>query len=184
MPESRRIPSVFDDLEVGITLHDPETGDMLGANERLEELCGKVLELISTWAGYALERQRRERQYRSLTERISDAYYAFDTDWNVTYWNDVVAERTGRPPPELAARQELGRRPARGGPGLRRDDHGVYHRQDRGEGQRPDVTRHGGDRDEGRGTRRRGTAGKSEAVAAAADAFEDATAGRPSGSGG
>jgi len=48
MPESRRIPSVFDDLEVGITLHDPETGGILGANERLEELYGKVLELIST----------------------------------------------------------------------------------------------------------------------------------------
>jgi len=36
----RVIPDVFDDLAIGITLHNPETGEILGVNERLEELYG------------------------------------------------------------------------------------------------------------------------------------------------
>jgi PAS domain S-box-containing protein len=34
------IPDIFDDLEIGITLHDPETGAILDVNSRLEELYG------------------------------------------------------------------------------------------------------------------------------------------------
>jgi PAS domain S-box len=34
------VASVFDDLEIGITLHDPETGAIRGVNSRLEELYG------------------------------------------------------------------------------------------------------------------------------------------------
>ncbi len=34
------LPSMFDDLNVGITVHDPITGDILDVNERLEELYG------------------------------------------------------------------------------------------------------------------------------------------------
>ena len=34
------ISTVFDDLEIGITLHDPETGAIAGVNSRLEELYG------------------------------------------------------------------------------------------------------------------------------------------------
>ena len=34
------ISAVFDDLEIGITLHDPETGDIVGVNSRLESLYG------------------------------------------------------------------------------------------------------------------------------------------------
>ena len=34
------VSNVFDDLEIGITLHDPETGAIRGANSRLEELYG------------------------------------------------------------------------------------------------------------------------------------------------
>ena len=34
------VASVFDDLEIGITLHDPETGAIQGGNTRLEELYG------------------------------------------------------------------------------------------------------------------------------------------------
>ncbi|QLH84514.1 PAS domain-containing sensor histidine kinase [Halosimplex pelagicum] len=34
------LPSAFDDLDVGITLHDPESGAILDVNERLERLYG------------------------------------------------------------------------------------------------------------------------------------------------
>jgi PAS domain S-box-containing protein len=36
----RVIPEVFDDLEIGITLHDPETGEIVSVNDRLTELYG------------------------------------------------------------------------------------------------------------------------------------------------
>jgi PAS domain S-box-containing protein len=42
-----------------------------------------------------------EAKYRNLTDRITDAYYALDGEWRVTYWNDVVAERYGKPAPEV-----------------------------------------------------------------------------------
>ncbi|MDS0474673.1 PAS domain-containing sensor histidine kinase [Natrinema sp. 1APR25-10V2] len=35
-----RLPRVFDDLQVGVTLHEPETGGILDINTRLEELYG------------------------------------------------------------------------------------------------------------------------------------------------
>lgn len=41
------------------------------------------------------ERKQREQKYRRLTERISDAYYAFDSEWTVTYWNESAADRSG-----------------------------------------------------------------------------------------
>lgn len=34
------LPPMFDDLRVGITVHDPNTGEILDVNERLEELYG------------------------------------------------------------------------------------------------------------------------------------------------
>ncbi|QIO24718.1 PAS domain-containing protein [Haloarcula sp. JP-L23] len=47
------------------------------------------------------ERKEREQKYRRLTERITDAYYAFDADWNVTYWNDTVADRVDMPAADI-----------------------------------------------------------------------------------
>ncbi|GGN94980.1 hypothetical protein GCM10009030_21910 [Haloarcula pellucida] len=47
------------------------------------------------------ERKEREQKYRRLTERITDAYYAFDADWNVTYWNDTVADRGDMPAADI-----------------------------------------------------------------------------------
>ncbi|MDT3437941.1 bacterio-opsin activator domain-containing protein [Haloarcula sp. 1CSR25-25] len=47
------------------------------------------------------ERKQRERKYRRITERISDAYYALDSNWTVTYWNDAVADRSGRQATEI-----------------------------------------------------------------------------------
>jgi len=51
--------------------------------------------LLTEWAAYELDRIEREQQYRRLTERISDAYYAVDTTFTITYWNDVIAGRLG-----------------------------------------------------------------------------------------
>ncbi|MBX0297934.1 PAS domain-containing protein, partial [Haloarcula nitratireducens] len=47
------------------------------------------------------ERKKREQKYRRLTERITDAYYAFDSDWNVTYWNDTAADRGDMPAADI-----------------------------------------------------------------------------------
>lgn len=38
--ERARLPAVFDDLNVGVTVHDPESGAIIDANERLEQLYG------------------------------------------------------------------------------------------------------------------------------------------------
>ena len=53
------------------------------------------VELLTDWASYELERADREEEYRQLTERISDAYYAVDTEFTVTFWNDVIADNVG-----------------------------------------------------------------------------------------
>lgn len=41
-----RIPAVFDDLQTGITIHDPETGAILDVNERMAELYGYSVEQL------------------------------------------------------------------------------------------------------------------------------------------
>jgi PAS domain S-box-containing protein len=38
-----------------------------------------------------------DRQYRRMTERISDGFYALDDDWQITYWNDEIADRQDLP---------------------------------------------------------------------------------------
>lgn len=72
----------------------PKDGD-------LTEIQKTFVELLSEWVSYELERAERERKYRRLTERISDAYYAVDTAFEVTYWNDAMAERIGVPAAEV-----------------------------------------------------------------------------------
>ena len=47
------------------------------------------------------ELESQKRRYKRLTERISDAYYAVDDEWTITYWNDQMAARTGRPAAEV-----------------------------------------------------------------------------------
>ncbi len=41
------------------------------------------------------ELESRKQKYERLTERISDAYFAVDSDWAVTYWNEQISRRTG-----------------------------------------------------------------------------------------
>jgi PAS domain S-box-containing protein len=62
-------------------------------DKEFTEIQETFIELLSEWMSYELERAERERKYRRLTERISDAYYAVDTEFTVTYWNDAMAER-------------------------------------------------------------------------------------------
>lgn len=63
------------------------------ADKEFTEIQETFVELLTEWASYELERADREAKYRRLSERISDAYYAIDTDFEITYWNDVIAER-------------------------------------------------------------------------------------------
>ena len=65
--------------------------------EGFTDIQATFVELLSEWLGYELERAERERKYRRLTERISDAYYAVDTEFTVTYWNDAMADRIDVP---------------------------------------------------------------------------------------
>jgi PAS domain S-box-containing protein len=39
--------------------------------------------------------QRQKEAYEQLTSRVADGFYAVDDDWEITYWNDRMAERTG-----------------------------------------------------------------------------------------
>ena len=71
------------------------------ADKEFTEIQETFVELLTEWASYELERANRERKYRRLTERISDAYYAVDTEFRLTYWNDVIAERVGIPAEEI-----------------------------------------------------------------------------------
>ncbi|MBX0325635.1 PAS domain-containing protein [Halomicroarcula sp. F13] len=60
-----------------------------------------TLRAIVGIASDVTERKKREQKYQRLTERITDAYYAFDSDWNVTYWNDTVADRGDMPAADI-----------------------------------------------------------------------------------
>lgn len=44
------LPAVFEDLDIGITLHEPSTGDILDVNEQLAELYGYTAEELRTMA--------------------------------------------------------------------------------------------------------------------------------------
>jgi PAS domain S-box-containing protein len=63
----------------------------------LGETIGAAVERLKTRA----KLHARKRQYERLTERISDAYYAVDADWEITYWNDQMATRTDVPAEEV-----------------------------------------------------------------------------------
>jgi PAS domain S-box-containing protein len=47
-PAGVRLPGIFDDLDVGINLHDPTTNEILDANARLEELYGYSADELRT----------------------------------------------------------------------------------------------------------------------------------------
>ncbi|ERH05979.1 MAG: PAS sensor histidine kinase [Halonotius sp. J07HN4] len=89
-----------------VTVDDETVGticfaDRDPADREFTETQETFVELLTGWAGYELERADRERKYRRLTERISDSYYAVDTDFTVTYWNDTIADRLAVPREEV-----------------------------------------------------------------------------------
>lgn len=46
--EGPTLPAVFDDLDIGVTLHDPDTGAILDVNSRLERLYGYAREELQS----------------------------------------------------------------------------------------------------------------------------------------
>ena len=68
MPDSSgvRLPEIFDDLDIGINLHDPDDEQILDANDRLTELYGySVAELRTMKVGdYTAPSTRFHRQKR------------------------------------------------------------------------------------------------------------------------
>ncbi|WP_440988983.1 PAS domain S-box protein [Haloarchaeobius baliensis] len=47
-----------------------------------------------------------------VLQRVTDAFYALDTDWRVTFWNAQMAARTGRSPEEVVGKRLLEAFPA------------------------------------------------------------------------
>lgn len=89
-----------------ITVDGETTGticfaDRNPADKEFTEIQETFVELLTEWVSYELERAKREAKYRRLTERISDAYYAVDTEFTVTYWNDAIADRLDVPREEV-----------------------------------------------------------------------------------
>jgi PAS domain S-box-containing protein len=89
-----------------ITVGGETTGTICFADrnpqdKQFTEIQETFVELLTEWVSYELERAEREKKYRRLTERISDSYYAVDTDFTVTYWNDVLADRINVPAEEI-----------------------------------------------------------------------------------
>jgi hypothetical protein len=56
------VKTVFDDLGVGIMIHDPEMGDIVGVNDRLTELMGYSETRLCTFM-YNPQRKARDRQH-------------------------------------------------------------------------------------------------------------------------
>jgi len=102
---SAAVPLVENDSATGVLNVYSERPDAFDESERLllTELGVTIGTAISeTVARRELETQKR--QYERLTERISDAFYAVDAEWKITYWNDRIVART-----DIAAEDVLGK---------------------------------------------------------------------------
>ena len=69
------IPDVFDDLEIGITLHDPETAEILDVNSRLAELYGYTVDELQEMSvadystdGEAFSQAEAKRRVRAAAD--------------------------------------------------------------------------------------------------------------------
>lgn len=56
---------------------------------------GKTIENAIDGITARRELQAQKEKYEQLAERVADGFYAVDTEWTITYWNDTMAERTG-----------------------------------------------------------------------------------------
>jgi PAS domain S-box-containing protein len=79
------IPDVFNDLEIGITLHDPDTGDILDVNDRLERLYGySAAQLREMSVGdYTADSSEltQERAHRRISQAAAGEPQTFE--WHV-----------------------------------------------------------------------------------------------------
>ncbi|WP_256287839.1 PAS domain-containing protein [Halobellus inordinatus] len=103
---SSAIPLVEGDLAYGVLNVYSGRPEAFEASE--QTLLAELGATIGTAIGGVLAREDLEaqkRQYEQLTERISDAYYAVDSEWEITYWNDQMADRT-----DVSAADALGER--------------------------------------------------------------------------
>ncbi|WP_247008775.1 sensor histidine kinase [Halorientalis litorea] len=93
---SAAIPITDGDIQYGVLNIYSARAEAFGEDER--SLFTEVGETIGT-ALSGIEAQQelrsRKRKYERLTERVSDAYYAVDSQWRITYWNEQMAERGG-----------------------------------------------------------------------------------------
>lgn len=72
-PGSVALPAAFDDLEIGITLHDAETGTILDVNDRLEELYGYSADELRAMEVGDYSVDDADRANRIARERIQAA---------------------------------------------------------------------------------------------------------------
>jgi PAS domain S-box-containing protein len=71
---------------------------------REQQLLSELGETIATAIAGIEARRELEAQkdkYERFATRISDAYYAVDSEWRITFWNDQMADRTNTPAEEV-----------------------------------------------------------------------------------
>jgi PAS domain S-box-containing protein len=99
---SAAIPIRDDGDDYGVLSVYADRPNAFDARERrlLSELGATIATAV---AGIEARREleAQKEQYERFTKRISDAYYAIDADWRVTFWNDQMAERTGHSADEV-----------------------------------------------------------------------------------
>jgi len=78
-----RLPRIFDDLRIGITLHDPESGAVLDGNDRLAELYGYPIEELRTMR--VVEYSAPSTRF-TQAEAIDRIHAAADGDPQVFEW--------------------------------------------------------------------------------------------------
>ncbi|MFC3959390.1 PAS domain-containing protein [Halovivax cerinus] len=59
---------------------------------------------ITTHKEQEAELERKRQQYRELVDQLPEAYYTFDSDWTMTYCNEVLADRFDTSIEELRGR--------------------------------------------------------------------------------
>jgi PAS domain S-box-containing protein len=72
-PAGASLPAAFDDLDVGVVLHDPETGAIVDANERAGALYGYPVERLGSVGVGGLSAASTQFTEGAAVERIKDA---------------------------------------------------------------------------------------------------------------
>ena len=65
-----------------------------GEQQLLSEL-GETIATAITGIEARRELEREKEKFERLAARVSDGFYAVDSEWQVTYWNEQMAARTG-----------------------------------------------------------------------------------------